>query len=111
MTVFADEFEEFFDSLGLRDVLLYTLLRLVEGDLPTTCSHIAVVSIGHLTRAIDDTAHNADLQTHEVFRGSFDLGDGLLEVIERTATTRAGDILRLGELDAGCLKDGISKFL
>ena len=39
-----------------------------------------------------------------------DLGDGLLQVVERTTTTRTRDILRLRKLDARCLKDAVGKF-
>ena len=110
ISVFADEVEQFLDGLFLRDILFHAFLGFIEGDLTAPSTYITVVGIGHLTRTVDDTTHDADLQTHEVFRGSLDLGDGLLQVIERTPTTRTRDILRLCELDARGLQDAVGKF-
>ena len=106
-----DQFEKFLDGFFLGDILLDTFLRLVERDLTTTSSYITVIGIGHLARTVHDAAHDAYLQSHKILRGSLDLGNGLLKVIERTATARTGDILRLRELDARCLKDGIRELI
>ena len=111
LSVLADELDEAVDGLFLRDVLFDTLLSLVEGDLASTCTYIAVVGIGHLTRAIHDTAHDADLKSHQVLSSRLNLGDGLLKIVKRTTTSRTGDILGLGKLDAGSLEDAISQFI
>ena len=109
-TVFPDELKKFLDGFFLGDVFLDTFLGFVEGDLAATCAYVAIVGICHLTWAIDDTTHDADLETYEIFGGCLDLGDGLLEVVERAAAAWAGDVLGLGELDAGGLEDGIGQF-
>ena len=106
-----DQFEKFLDGFFLGDILLDTFLRLVERDLTTTSSYITVIGIGHLARTVHDAAHDAYLQSHEILRGCLDAGDGLLQVIERAPTTGTGDILRLRELDARCLKDGIRELI
>ena len=81
----------------------------IEANLATTGTDVAVVRIRHLTGTIDDAAHNTNFQTYQMTGGSLDLGYGLLQVVERTTTARAGDILCLGELNAGSLKDAIGK--
>ena len=96
--IFADELDEAIYSLFLRDVLLDTLLGFVEGDLATTSTYIAVIGIGHLTWAVHNTAHDTYLQSHHILRSSLDLSNGLLQIIERTTTAWARDILGLGKL-------------
>ena len=96
-------------GLGFRNVFLYAFLGTVKTDLTTAGTHIAIVGIGHLARSVDNTAHDAYLQTHKVFRGCLDLCYRLLQVIEGSSATRTRDILGLGEFDAGCLEDGIGQ--
>ena len=61
-SVLADQFEQLLYGLGLGDVLLNTFLGLVEGDLTSAGTDIAVVGIGHLARTVHNTAHDTDLQ-------------------------------------------------
>ena len=42
-------------------------------------------------------------------RGGLYLVDSSLQVVERASATGAGDVLRLDELDAGRLQDGVGK--
>ena len=109
IAILADEFDEAVDGLLLWDILLDTLLGFIKRYLTTTCAYVTVVGIGHLTRTIHNTTHDTNLQTHEILRGSLDLGNGLLKIVERTATTRTGDIFGLGKLDSCSLKNAISK--
>ena len=109
MAVVTDEFEKFLYSLFLRDVLFHTLLGLVETDLSTACTYITVISISHLARTVDDTSHDTYLQSHEVLRCRLNLGDGFLEVIERTSATRTGDVFGLGKLNTGGLEDSVGE--
>ena len=90
-SVLADQFEQLLYGLGLGDVLLNTFLGLVEGDLTSAGTDIAVVGIRHLTRAVHNTAHDTDLQAHEILRGSFDLGDGLLKVVASSTSFSDGN--------------------
>ena len=64
MAVIVDELKQFVDGFFLRDVLLDAYLAAIETNLSTGSSNIAVVSIGHLAGAVDDTAHDANLQTN-----------------------------------------------
>ena len=108
-SILTDERDEALNSLLLGDILLYALLGLVERYLAATCTHIAIVGISHLTRAVHNTTHDTNLQAHHILGGSLDLGDSLLQVVECATATRALDILGLGKLDAGGLKDGIGQ--
>ena len=107
--VFADEFDKTFYSLFFGNILLDTLLGLVERDFTTSGTYVTVVGIGHLTRTIYDTAHDTYLQAYHVLGGSFNLGDGFLQIVERTTATWARDILGLGKLDTGSLQNGVRK--
>ena len=97
------------DGLSLRDIFLNTLFGTIERYLATTGTDIAIVGIGHFARTIDDTPHNANLQTYQIFGGSFNLSDGLLQVVERASAARARDIFGLGEFDAGGLENAVGK--
>ena len=66
VATFLDEVDEMLDSLSLRYALLDTLLSLVEIDLARRSTYIAVVCISHFAWAIDDTAHDTDLEPLEV---------------------------------------------
>ena len=68
------QFQQSVDGLFFRNVFRYTLLLAIEGDLSAPGAHVAVVGIGHLTRAVDDAAHDANLQTDKVAGGGFDAG-------------------------------------
>ena len=107
MLVVVDELQQALHSLFLGDILLHALLTFIKGDLAPTCTHIAVVGIGHLARTIHDAAHDADLQAYQMAGSRLDTSNGLLQIVERTATPRAGDIFGLGKLDAGSLEDGV----
>ena len=54
------------DGLSLRYALLDTFLSLVEIDLARRSTYVAIVSISHFARTIDDTAHDTDLEPLEV---------------------------------------------
>ena len=66
VATFLDEVDEMLDGLSLRYTLLDTFLSLVEIDLARCSTYISVVRIGHFARAIDDTAHDTDLEPLEV---------------------------------------------
>ena len=63
---FLDEVDEMLDSLSLRYALLDTFLPLVEINLARRSTYIAIVRISHFAWAIDDTAHDTDLESLEV---------------------------------------------
>ena len=76
--VAVDKLQELVYCFLLRYVLLDAYLLFVEANLATTGTDIAVVSICHLARTIDDTAHDTNLQTYQMTGSRLDFGDGLL---------------------------------
>ena len=101
--------QETVDSLSFGNVFLDAFFLPIERDAARTGTHVAVVGIGHLARSVDDAAHDADLQSHEMSSGCLDAADGVLQVVERAAAARTGDVLRLGEFDAGGLENGVGE--
>ena len=99
------------NSLSLGDVLLNALLSTIEADLSSTCTHIAIVGIGHLTGSVDDTSHDTNLQTYQMTGSSLNLGNSLLKVVECTSAARTRDILSLGEFYTRSLQNAVSKVL
>ena len=105
----CNQLQQAFDSLFLGNVLGNTFLLLVERNLATTGTYIAIVGIGHLARTVDYAAPDANLQTYQMAGSSLDAGDGFLQVIQGTSAAWAGDVFGLGELDASGLKNGVRK--
>ena len=105
-TVGLDESKETIDGFSFGDVALDALLAPVETDFTTGGTDVAVVGIGHFAGAVDDAAHDGDLEPDKVGRGGLDAGYGSLEVVERTATAGTTDVLGAGGADAGGLEDG-----
>ena len=62
LTVFIslNEGEELRDGFFLRDVFEDALFAAIEGNTVTTGSYIAVIGVRHLTRTVDNTAHDGD---------------------------------------------------
>ena len=79
--------DEPFHSLFFGNVLQHTFLATIERDATATGTHIPIVGIGHLARSVDDTAHDAYLQSLIVGSGRLDAGYRCAEVIERAAAT------------------------
>ena len=65
-------------GLSLGDILLHTFFLTVEGYLASPSTHVAIVGIGHLARSVDNTTHDAYLQSHKVTGGCFDAADSVL---------------------------------
>ena len=82
-----------------------TVRPFVERDAAGCGTHVPVVGIGHLARAVDDASHDADLEVREVRRARLDVGEGLFDVVKRAAATRAGDVLGVREPHARRLQD------
>ena len=89
--VVVNELQKPFYGLLLGYVLEHTLLAFVKRNLPASGTNVAVVGIGHLARTVDDAAHDAYLQSYQMAGGRLDALDGVLKVVERTAT--AGTVL------------------
>ena len=104
-----NELKQAFDGFFFGNVLLDALLSSVERYLATSCSDVTVIGVSHFAGTIDNAAHNANLQTNQVAGSGFYARDGFLQVVQRSATARARDVFRLGEFDAGSLKDGVSE--
>ena len=83
----------------------YAFFLFIEADFSTTGTYIAIVGIGHFTRAVDDTAHDTDFQSLEVSRSRLDAGDGRFQVVQCTSATRTRDVFGFGSTDTSCLQD------
>ena len=95
VSVSLDELDELLHRFFFGNVLLDALLLLVETDFAAPGTHVAVVGIGHLARAVDDAAHDAYLQSFQVRRGCLDAGDGALKVVERASAAGTGNVFGL----------------
>ena len=95
VSVSLDELDELLYRLFFGNVLLDAFLLLVKTDFAASGTHVTIVGIGHLARAVDDAAHDAYLQPLQVRRGGLDAGDGALQVIERASAAGAGDVFGL----------------
>ena len=69
----------------------------VEGYLAKAFAHVAVVGIGHFSRAVHDAAHDGYDHVLEARGGLFDPVKGLFQVVQRAAATGAGNVFRLVE--------------
>ena len=99
------QLQQALDSLFLGDVLLNTLLAAVERNLSTCSTHIAIIGIGHFAGAVNNTAHDTNLQALEVSCSSLYARQGSLQVIHCTATTGTGNILGLAYARTGSLQN------
>lgn len=77
-SVFLYEGEELAYSFLLWDILEYAFFAFVEAYFATARTHITVVCVCHFTRTIDNTPHDADLESLQVSGGCFHFGNGLL---------------------------------
>ena len=105
ISVCLNQLNQFFYSLFFRNVLFNTFLLFVQTDFASSGTYIAIVGIGHFTRAIDDTAHDTDFQSLEVSRSRLDAGDGRFQVVQCTSATRTRDVFGFGSTDTSCLQD------
>jgi hypothetical protein len=81
--VFADEVYQSIDGFVFRDIKTNRLLAHVEVDLVGSPAHVAEVGIRHLTRTINDAAHDGDFHAFEVLRPGFDArGDRFRELAQ-----------------------------
>src|SRR5690606_33600868 len=96
-TVLFQEIDEFIHGDFRRNIALDDFLAFVQGDLTDTATDIAEVGVCHLTRTVDDTAHDGDLHTFEVVCTLSDHGCGLLQIEEGTTATWTADIFCLGD--------------
>ena len=103
--VALDEGEKLFYGFLLWDVFEDTFLAAIERDAVASCSHVAVVGVCHLTRSIDDAAHDGYFEARQMCRVFFYFRHGFLEVKHRSSATRAGDILRFIYTHARGLED------
>ena len=108
-SVFCYQLQQLINRLFFGDILLHTHLLLVETNLTASGTDIAIVSISHLTRAVDNATHDAYFQSYQMTRGRLDAGDGVLQVIQRAATAWTRDIFRLRKFDASGLQNSIRK--
>ena len=71
-----NQVEQFVDGFGFGNVLFDALLAAVETDFSACRTYVAVVGVGHFARAVDDAAHDGNLQSFQVGRGGLYAGYG-----------------------------------
>ena len=89
VAILLDEGDEAVDGIGLGDVHLDALLALVEADFASGGTHVAIVGIGHLTRTVDNAAHDSNLEVGEVGGGLLHAVYGGLQIKQGAATRGA----------------------
>ena len=95
LVVFLDEIHKSINRFRFGDVELHRGFSDIEIHLARRSPNIAEVSIGHLTRAVDDASHDSDANSLEMSRGGLDAGRGGLKVKESSSAGGAGDIVGL----------------
>ncbi len=100
-----NQFDQLLVGLLGGDVFLDAVLPDVEVDAARTAADVAEVGVGHLAGAVDDAAHDRDLDPLEVLGLRFDALGGLLQVEERAPAGGAGDELGLADAQAARLQD------
>ena len=99
------QFQQLVHCLLGGDVLLDALLASVEAHPSASGTDVAVVSVRHLARTVDDAAHDANLQSFQVGGGSLDACQRVLQVEEGASAARTGDVFGLARPHAGSLED------
>ena len=55
-----DQFQQTLYGISLGNILLDADLAAIEAYLLGSCTHVAVIRIGHFAGSVDDTAHDSD---------------------------------------------------
>ena len=104
-----DEVDESVDGFVFGNVEFHRFFADVEVDLAGGASDVAEVSIGHLSRSVDDAAHHRDANSFEV-SGRFANALGrCLEVKERATTAGTGDIVGFENAGSAGLENVVGK--
>jgi len=104
--VFADEVYQSIDGFVFRDIETDWFLAHVEVDLVGSPTHVAEVGVSHLTRTINDAAHDGDFHAFEVLRPSFDARGDRLQIEQRASATRAEHLKGVKIAIMGCIVNG-----
>jgi hypothetical protein len=97
VSILSDEGNKSIYGVFLCNPSPHTLLSFVEINFVWCASYIAIISVGHLSGAIYNTSHDAYLEVGKVACRFFDAGNCSLQIIERTPTSRAANVLGVGE--------------
>src|SRR6478609_10278900 len=108
-SMLADEVGEAADRFFFRDVELHGGLADVKVDLAGRAADVAEVRVRHFARAVDDAAHHRDPHALEVAGGGADFLGGVLEIEQRAAAARAGDVVGFENTGAGGLQDVVGE--
>ena len=73
-----DEGNEFLHGLFFRNVFLDYVFLFVKGDFAGTGSYITIIGVGHFTRTVHNTAHDADFHSLQMRSARANLGGGFL---------------------------------
>ena len=107
VSILFNKFDEMLYGLIFGYIFFYAGFTFVQTDAVASCSYVTIVGVGHLSRSVDDAAHNSYLQRFEVRCCRFDTGDGLCQVKECATATGTRDVFGFTRALAGCLQDAI----
>ena len=105
LAVFLDEVDEALDGFAFGDVEFHGGLADVEVDLAGRAADVAEIGVGHFAGAVDDAAHDGDLDALEVVGRFADFGGGGLQIEEGAAAGGTGDVVGLEDAVADRLQD------
>ena len=97
------QFQQALHGEFCRNILFYASFAAIQAHLAATCSHVAVVCIGHLAGSVDDAAHDADFQAGQMRRSRLNSRDGVGQIVQGATTAGARYIFGLGGAQASRL--------
>ena len=104
-----DQINEGLNGFCCGNAFLDAFLSDVEVDLVRGPAYVSEIGVRHFSRAVDDAAHDCDLNALEVPGFVFDTLSGRLEIEKGPAAGRAGDKFSFGDAALGSLEDVIGK--
>ena len=109
LAVGFDELDETRVGFGGGDAFFDAGFADVEIDLSRGAADVAEVGVGHLARAVDDTAHDRDLDAFEMAGLRFDALGRALQIKERATAGGTRDVFGFRDANAGTLQDVIDE--
>ena len=103
--MFANQILQSFNRFGLGNVELHRRLADVKIHFPGRAADVTEIRIGHFAGAVHDASHDRDLHSLQVDGRGFDPRGRGLQIEERPAAGRAGDIVGLENPGASRLEN------
>ena len=101
----AYQVNQFVNRAFCGDIAFDDVFALVERDFAGATAYIAVIGVGHFTRAVDNAAHNANFDAFEVVGVVSNQGGGFLQIEQGAPARWAGYVFGFGDAGARGLQD------